>query len=150
MGKIETNPSDMGSVNENNQEDGNQNRVEEEKKIEIDVSSEVGGSLEEFFSTIKKKFNGSAEKLTPTKLENESTEILAPIIRDFRSRLEAGGAANPDSIIQGLIDQVIDTAKKSGSKEDFVAKVTDPANIDPSSKIAEFNKFIAKSLEKAD
>jgi len=127
------------------------NRVKEEaetnEKVEVDISGEVSKDLGDLFKVIKKKFNNPDDNWTPARLEANSTEKLGPIINEFRNKLKEGGSANPDDIIQEIINEAISHAQKGGSKHDFMDIITNPAKV-TNQKVVKFNRFIANSLEK--
>ncbi|MDP2684659.1 MAG: hypothetical protein Q8P20_06495 [bacterium] len=139
---------------ENEINDSTKNEVDdssaEKEKIEVDISGEVEEDLKLLFKYInKKKFTDSVKNLTPATVGEASTVKLKPIIDKFRKKLKEGGSADPDAIIQEIINEAIAILGEGGFKRHkFLEKITDPAKIDPSSQIAKFNIFIAKSLEK--
>jgi len=119
----------------------------EDEKIEVDIREEVKGDLLDFYKFIRKnEYIFNPNKCTVAKIESESTQKLAPIIREFRHKLKEGGSAKPDVIIQEIIDIALDHLKIKKSRWEFLDQITDPSKI-TSPQIIKFNKFIAQSLE---
>ncbi|XOU93963.1 MAG: hypothetical protein ACNFW9_03895 [Candidatus Kerfeldbacteria bacterium] len=117
-------------------------------KSALSVREGLGKALEDFYSTIKKKFNNEDADLTLSKLAAASTEKLGPIIQELRMILKKGGSADPDSLIQAIISEAQTSASQGIMKHDFLERITSMNKISPDSKIAKFNKFAAKGLEK--
>ncbi len=146
MNNIESQP---GVVPEEIPQIDKENIDEETRKetedTNFDIKSEIGAELGDFYKVIKKKFFNPEDGWTTARLEANSTEKLAPIIRELRSKLVVGGAekGHADTMIQELIEM----AQSAESKEDFIIKVTNPGKI-TNPEIIKFNKFIANSLEK--
>ena len=116
-----------------------------EQIVSIDIKGEVGDDLGDFFKAIKKKFNDSEDGWTPAELEANSTEILAPIIRELRGKLIVGGAEKNHA--DGIMQEMIEIAQSSDSKESFIDKMTNSASI-TNPEIIKFNIFISNGLEK--
>lgn len=121
------------------------NEIAVDEKIEVDISSEVGKDLGEFYKIINKKFSDPEDGWTPVKLENNSTEKLAPIIRELREKLIAGGAEEKHA--DDMIQELINIAQNSDSKESFIDKITNLGNI-TNKEIINFNNFISQGFEK--
>lgn len=116
-------------------------------KAALSVREGLGKVLEDFYSTIKNKFNNEEADLTPAKLSSASTEKMGPIIQELRIVLKKGGSAEPDSLIQAIITEAQTYASQGMMKYDFLERITSMDKISPDSKIAKFNKFAAKGLE---
>ncbi len=119
----------------------------EDVESAINVKSELGKNLEDFYTVIKKKFSGQDIVLTPNLLAIKSTEKLAPIIEELRDVLKNGGSAEPDVLIQALIDEVQDNVSKGKSEIDFLDQVTNQEKIVAGSVLHKFLKYAAKGLE---
>lgn len=120
---------------------------EDEIESVINVKSELGKSLNDFYSVIKNKFSDQDAGWTPSKLATASTEKLGPIIQDLRGVLKNGGSAEPDVLIQVLINEAQDYASKGKGKHEFIEKITRQENIVPGSELYKFLSFAAKGLE---
>jgi len=112
------------------------------------VKAELEPQLKEFYTAIKRKYADPEACWTPAKLEANSPNKLAPIIRDFRNILREAGAADPDGLIGELVSVVQETVAEHKLKHDFLNKVLDHSAMVYNSGLEKFYRSIAKGLEK--
>jgi hypothetical protein len=112
------------------------------------VRAELESQLKEFYTAIKRKYADPEAGWTPAKLEANSPNKLAPIIRDFRNILREAGAADPDGLIGELVSVVQETVAEHKLKHDFLNKVLDHSAMVYNSGLEKFYRSIAKGLEK--
>ncbi len=112
------------------------------------VKAELESQLKEFYTVIKRKYADQEASWTPARLEANSPNRLAPIIREFRNILKEAGAADPDGLIGELVSVVQEIVAEHKPKHDFLNKVLDHSAMVYNSGLEKFYRFMAKGLEK--
>lgn len=149
-------PPDVGESlkedDKNPSQEAAEQRVPEQElvkpKIAELVKEELEPQLKEFYTAIKRRYSDPEAGWTPAKLEANSPNRLAPIIREFRNILKEAGAADPDGLIGELVSVVQETVAEHKLKHDFLNKVLNHSAMVYNSGLEKFYRLMAKGLEK--